>query len=84
MAEGFLAGPVFPDTEGGWLRKSNFTRKVFKPLLAKAKLPDVRFHDLRHGHATLAQHVFAFPPAGHKFSFEATQPFEIVPGAQTS
>jgi integrase len=53
MPEGFLAGPVFPDTEGSWLRKSNFTRKVFKPLLKKAGLPDVRFHDLRHGHATL-------------------------------
>ena len=53
LAEGRIACPVFCDTEGGYLRKSNYLRKVFKPLLAKAKLPDVRFHDLRHGHATM-------------------------------
>jgi integrase len=46
-------GPVFCDTTGGWLRKSNFMRKVHKPLLKKANLPAVRFHDLRHTAATL-------------------------------
>jgi integrase len=53
MAEGLLVATVFPDTKGGWLRKSNFTRKVYKPLVKNAGLPDMRFHDLRHGHATL-------------------------------
>jgi integrase len=53
LAEGHLDGPVFCDTRGGWLRKSNFTRNVFKPLLQKAGLPPVRFHDLRHTAATL-------------------------------
>jgi integrase len=55
LAEGrdVKEGPVFCDSHGGWLRKSNFTRQVFKPLLAKAGLPDVRFHDLRHTSATL-------------------------------
>jgi integrase len=52
-AEGRLEGPVFCDTHGGWLRKSNFLRQVFKPLLRRAGLPEVRFHDLRHTHATL-------------------------------
>jgi integrase len=53
LAEGHLAGPVFCDRRGGWLRKSNFTRQIYKPLLERAGLPDIRFHDLRHGHATL-------------------------------
>lgn len=44
--------PVFCDTRGGWLRKSNVTRRSFKPLLASARLPEIRFHDLRHTHAT--------------------------------
>jgi integrase len=45
--------PVFCDSHGGWLRKSNFIRKVFKPVLKRAGLPDIRFHDLRHTSATL-------------------------------
>jgi integrase len=69
MTEGHLGGPVFCDRRGGWLRKSNFTRQVFKPLVKKTNaaleneaekknaepdlLPDIRFHDLRHGHATM-------------------------------
>jgi integrase len=69
LAEGHLDGPVFCDTHGGLLRKSNFIRKVFKPLIRKANelvtgeaeaqgtvpvlLPEIRFHDLRHTSATL-------------------------------
>jgi integrase len=53
LVEGHISGPVFCDTHGGYLRKSNFVRKVFKPLLKAADLPDIRFHDLRHSHATL-------------------------------
>jgi integrase len=53
LAEGHLDGPVFCNTAGGFLRKSNFIRQVFKPLLKKAGLPDIRFHDLRHTSATL-------------------------------
>jgi integrase len=30
------------------LRKSNFIRRSFKPLLRRAGLPDVDFHSLRH------------------------------------
>lgn len=43
---------VFTDTKGGYMRKSNFHRKFIK-LLEKAELPAIRFHDLRHTHATL-------------------------------
>jgi integrase len=69
LAEGHLDGQVFCDSEGGFLRKSNFIRKVFKPLIRKTNdrlrreaektgrepkvLPDIRFHDLRHTSATL-------------------------------
>ncbi len=39
---------VFRDGEGNPMRKSNFIRRDFKPLLPKAGLPDVNFHSLRH------------------------------------
>ena len=53
LAEGHPGPWLFCDTEGGPLRKSNLLRRSFKPLLKKAKLPDIRFHDLRHTAATL-------------------------------
>ena len=34
--------------DGGPLRQNNLARRVLKPLLRKAELPDSRFHDLRH------------------------------------
>ncbi len=43
LAEGHAAGPVFCDTQGGWLRKSNFQRNSFKPILKRAELLDVAF-----------------------------------------
>jgi integrase len=53
LAEGHLDRPVFCDTQGGWLRKSNFLRGVYRPLLRTSGLPIRRFHDLRHTSATL-------------------------------
>lgn len=44
---------VFSDRNGGPLRKNNLLRRSFRPLLTKAKLPKIRFHDLRHTAATL-------------------------------
>jgi len=44
---------VFCDTQGGPVRKSNLVRRSFLPLLKQARLPRVRFHDLRHTAATL-------------------------------
>ena len=41
-------GFVFTSADGAPLRKSNFIRRVFKPLLKQADLPDVTFHSLRH------------------------------------
>jgi integrase len=55
LAEGNYSpdGPVFCDTEGGWLRKSNVLRRSFRPILKRAGLPTIRVYDLRHSSATL-------------------------------
>jgi integrase len=55
LSEGFIAGPVFCDEDGGWVRISNMQRRHFKPLLEQVEPglgKRVRFHDLRHGLAT--------------------------------
>jgi integrase len=44
---------VFCAGEGGPLRKSNVRRRSFLPLVRKAGVPVIRFHDLRHTAATL-------------------------------
>lgn len=44
---------VFPNELGGPLDPSNLLRRSFYPLLHRAGLPRVRFHDLRHSAATL-------------------------------
>jgi integrase len=38
---------------GAPINPSNLRRRSFAPLLKRAKLPQVRFHDLRHTCATL-------------------------------
>ncbi|MEX2111895.1 MAG: site-specific integrase [Pirellulales bacterium] len=54
MAAGFGGCEfVFCNQSGGPMRRSHFHAGDFKPLLRKAGLPDCRFHDLRHTHATL-------------------------------
>lgn len=54
LAEGFAGvGWVFCNTKGGPMRRSHFHAQHFKPLLERAKLPHIRFHDLRHTSATL-------------------------------
>jgi integrase len=69
LAEGNIANRVFCTRSGRFITKSNLTRQVFRPILkaanasalAKAEklqtepglLPEIRFHDLRHTHATM-------------------------------
>lgn len=53
LAERDLQEFVFCDTHGGPVRKSNLVRRSFLPLLKRAGLPRIRFHDLRHTAATL-------------------------------
>ena len=44
---------VFPNLVGRPIEKSNLLRRSFWPLLERAGLPHMRFHDLRHTAATL-------------------------------
>jgi integrase len=53
LAEGHISSPVFCDTQGSWLRRSNFLRSSFKAIIARAEVPQIRFHDLRHTCASL-------------------------------
>jgi integrase len=46
-------GLLFATDTGGPLNPSNLRQRSFLPLLKKARLPHVRFHDLRHTCATL-------------------------------
>jgi integrase len=46
-------GLMFPNSIGRPINPSNFLRRDFYPLLEKAGLPQMRFHDLRHSAATL-------------------------------
>lgn len=43
---------IFTAPRGGLLRARNLLERSFWPLVLKAEVPDIRFHDLRHTHAT--------------------------------
>ncbi len=44
---------VFATQTGTSVDPGHLVKRSFKPLLKKAGLPDIRFHDLRHSCATL-------------------------------
>lgn len=44
---------MFPNGLGRPINPSNFLGRDFYPLLERARLPRMRFHDLRHSAATL-------------------------------
>ncbi len=44
---------MFPTTVGTSLDAQNIINRHFKPLLRRAGLPDIRWHDLRHSCFTL-------------------------------
>jgi integrase len=46
-------GLIFASESGDPLDRRNVTTHLFKPLLKRAGLPQIRFHDLRHTCATL-------------------------------
>ncbi len=45
--------PVFSTAKGTPVNPANLISRHFKPILERAGLPDIRFHDLRHTCATL-------------------------------
>lgn len=56
LALGHRIGPdslIFTDRWGGALNAGHITERAFKPLLRRAGLPEIRFHDLRHTFASL-------------------------------
>lgn len=48
------AGLVFAAPEGGYIRDTNFRRRVWTPAVERAGLAPLRLHDLRHTCASLA------------------------------
>jgi integrase len=52
LARGYADRPVFCSLQGGIMSAQNLRKRTFKPILARAGLPDMRFHDLRHTHAS--------------------------------
>ncbi|GCF10913.1 site-specific integrase [Dictyobacter arantiisoli] len=46
-------GWVFCNANGGPIEVSNMVRRSFRPILVRAELPIIRFHDLRHSAASL-------------------------------
>ncbi len=46
-------GLVFATSTGAIVSPENLVKRSFKPLLKKAGLPEIRFHDLRHTCATI-------------------------------
>lgn len=54
MAAGKAGSPwMFTAADGGFLRKSNFERRVWSPIRKAAEATGVKFHDLRHAHASI-------------------------------
>jgi integrase len=59
MARHLAAWPVsqnrhlFTSPEGGYLRATNFRRRVWKPAVLESVGEPMRFHDLRHSHVAL-------------------------------
>jgi integrase len=52
VARGFADRVVFCNCHGGFIRGCNLLQCSFQPILARAGLPPIRFHDLRRTHAT--------------------------------
>jgi len=44
---------VFPNGDGNPLNDNNLRSRIFEPALKKARIPKIRFHDLRHCYASL-------------------------------
>jgi integrase len=65
--ERLAAGPAWPNSDLVFTRQDGaplhpeYVRRRFDRRIARAGLPRIRFHDLRHTHATLALHAGLTP-----------------------
>jgi integrase len=79
-AEGLGTGDndlIFPDRDGNLLRRENFVRRQFVPMLKRAELPKIRFHDLRHTAATLLFQKDVHPKIVQEMLGHATVAFTL-------
>ncbi len=81
---------VFPSGAGTPIEMNNFTERVFKPLLARAGLRRIRFHDLRHTYGSMliqagASLAYVRDQMGHS-SIQVTVDIygHLIPGANVS
>ncbi len=81
---------VFPSEAGTVLEMNNLSERVFKPLLVRAGLRNVRFHDLRHTYGSLliqtgASLAYVRDQMGHS-SIQVTVDIygHLIPGANVS
>ena len=94
MVKTFAAGKfdisdelVFPSEVGTPIEMNNFSERVFKPLLSRAGLRRIRFHDLRHSYGSLliqagASLAYVRDQMGHS-SIQVTVDIygHLIPGA---
>jgi integrase len=79
---------IFCQPNGKPLRANNIVRRDFKRVLKRAGLPQIRFHDLRHCHATLLLRQGVHPKVvqerlGHSTPAFTLQVYShVLPGMQ--
>jgi integrase len=49
-----VSGPVFPNRRDSWLQPSHVRKRDFARVVRRAGVRRIRFHDLRHTHASLS------------------------------
>ncbi len=81
---------VFPSEAGTPIEMNNFSERVFKPVLSRAGLRRIRFHDLRHTYGSLliqagASLAYVRDQMGHS-SIQVTVGIygHLIPGANVS
>jgi integrase len=79
---------MFATATGAIMQAENLPHRLFRQLLADAKLPRIRLYDLRHSHATLLMSAGEHPkvvqePLGHS-SIQLTLDTysHVIPGMQ--
>jgi len=80
---------VFPSEAGTPIEMNNFSERVFKPLLTRAGLRRIRFHDLRHTFGSLliqagASLAYVRDQMGHSSIQVTVDIGHLIPGANVA